>query len=366
MAGLLAGCSSSSASLNPVDWWRGLQGGKIAEQRPAPPGTDEPDPNLGSIPERPTPTDPKFREQLANALIADRANAQHLAASAPLPDPSNPAAAPALFGRGTLPPPGPAPAPTPAPAASPPPMETPAAPSVSRAPVTSVQSAPLSAPEDAAPPAAAAPSPEQVPAAQPPIAQAPIAEAPTAQAPMTQAPMAPAAIDRTRDIQAASPENLPALPGSPPPAANLPGAPASRPVPDAPSPTAAALAADPAAPTITAASGSSPGASLGASQAGSSPAPVSIAFGPGSSALPRTATPALRQLAAKRGTAAISVTGFGDATSREPAAQSAALSLGLARAQAIANALIGAGVPANIIRVDAEASGRGGSARLVE
>jgi len=351
MAGLLAGCSSSSASLNPVDWWRGLQGGKIAEQRPPPPGTDEPDPNLGSIPERPTPTDPKFREQLANALIADRANAQHLAASAPLPDPSNPAAAPALFGRGTLPPPGPAPAPTPAPtpapAASPPPVETPAAPSVSRAPVTSVQSAPLTAPEDTAPPAAAAPSPEQVPAAQAPIAAAPITPAP---------------IDRTRDIQAASPENLPALPGTPPPAANLPGAPASRRVPDAPSPTAAALAADPAAPTITAASG----ASQDVSQAGSSPAPVSIAFGPGSSALPRTATPALRQLAAKRGTAAIAVTGFGDATSREPAAQSAALSLGLARAQAIANALIGAGVPANIIRVDAEASGRGGSARLVE
>jgi len=363
MAGLLAGCSSSSASLNPVDWWRGLQGGKIAEQRPQPPGADEPDPNLGSIPERPTPTDPKFREQLANALIADRANAQHLAASAPLPDPSNPAAAPALFGRGALPPPGPAPAATPAPgsAASPPPVETPAAPSVSRAPVGSVQSAPLSAPEDTAPtiaaPSAVAPPDAAPPAAAPPAAAAPSPEpAPAAQAP----------IDRTRDIQAASPENLPALPGIPPPAANQPGAPASRRVPDAPSPTAAALAADPTAPAITAASGGYQGASQGASDAGTSPAPVSIAFGPGSSVLPRTATPALRQLAAKRGTAAIAVTGFGDATSREPAAQSAALSLGLARAQAIANALIGAGVPANIIRVDAEASGRGGSARLVE
>ena len=46
---LVSGCSSGP-SLNPVTWWHDLQGGKIAEQRPPPPGADEPYPNLASVP----------------------------------------------------------------------------------------------------------------------------------------------------------------------------------------------------------------------------------------------------------------------------------------------------------------------------
>jgi len=38
----LAGCSSFPSSMNPVSWWHDLQGGKIAEERPPPPGADQP------------------------------------------------------------------------------------------------------------------------------------------------------------------------------------------------------------------------------------------------------------------------------------------------------------------------------------
>ena len=46
-------------------------------------------------------------------------------------------------------------------------------------------------------------------------------------------------------------------------------------------------------------------------------------------------------------------------TSSDPDAQAAALSLGLSRAQAVANALVADGVPATAVRVGAEAGGRG-------
>ena len=53
LALLLAGCSSFPASMNPVSWWHDLQGGKIAEERPPPPGADQPYPNLASVPPKP-------------------------------------------------------------------------------------------------------------------------------------------------------------------------------------------------------------------------------------------------------------------------------------------------------------------------
>jgi hypothetical protein len=74
----------------------------------------------------------------------------------------------------------------------------------------------------------------------------------------------------------------------------------------------------------------------------------------------------LRALAARRGNGIIAVIGFGDAASNDPDAQSAALTLGLARAQAMAAVLTSAGVPASAVQVDAAATGRGGAARLVQ
>ena len=93
---------------------------------------------------------------------------------------------------------------------------------------------------------------------------------------------------------------------------------------------------------------------------------VSVTFVNGSAALPSSASAPLRQLAARRGNGIIAVTGYGDAASNDPDAQSAALTLGLSRAQAIAAALKSAGVPPSAVQVAAEAIGRGGTARLVQ
>ena len=86
----------------------------------------------------------------------------------------------------------------------------------------------------------------------------------------------------------------------------------------------------------------------------------------GSAALPSTAADTLKQLAARRGSGVIAVTGYGDAAANDPDAQSKALTLGLSRAQAMAASLASAGVPSSAVQVTAEAIGRGGSARLVQ
>ena len=99
--------------MNPINWWHRAQGGKIAEERPDPPGADQPYPNLNTVPARPTPPNQDDLNKLTSALVADRTNAQHDAQAAPLADPSSPSASPALFGVGTSPrppPPGASPA----------------------------------------------------------------------------------------------------------------------------------------------------------------------------------------------------------------------------------------------------------------
>lgn len=93
---------------------------------------------------------------------------------------------------------------------------------------------------------------------------------------------------------------------------------------------------------------------------------ITVEFVPGSASLPPGAAAVLKGVAAQRGKAAIAVTGYGDASSSDPDAQSAALSLALSRAQAVANELAGDGVPAGAVRVGAEAGGRGASVRLIQ
>lgn len=321
MTGLLAGCSSVPAALNPVEWWHGLQGGAIAEQRPAPPGADDPFPNLASVPARPPASDPKLRQQIADALVADRGNAQHDAAGVQLADPSNPAASPTLFGRGSVPPPAPAP------------------------------SGGASATLAAAGQAAAAP------ASPPPMAT----EQPSGGSRVASGNATPAALE-TRD----EPASRAALPIAPPAPANLPGAPASAPVRSA-NPTAAI-------PTSTVATSATPTGETAVNAPGTTQnnagrggaASVGVPFTLGSAVVPRASLPALRQLATRRASATIAVTGYGEAAGSDAATQSAALSLALARAQAVAAALTAAGVPASAMRVDAAAAGRGAAARLVE
>lgn len=98
--------------------------------------------------------------------------------------------------------------------------------------------------------------------------------------------------------------------------------------------------------------------------------PVPVAFAAGSAVLPPSAVGPLKQLALRRAKAAIGaaidILGFGEATDTQPQLQNAGITLGLARAHAIAAALIAAGVPANSLRIEAQATGLGGDARLVD
>lgn len=322
---VLAGCSSGS-SLNPVNWWHRSEGGEIAKERPAPPGADQPFPNLATVPAAPQPPDQDAMKRLTDALVADRANAQHLAAAAPLPDPSSPSASPGLFGVGSAPPPAPAlPEPpggsksagktggdqaAPAASASMPAVEAPPAPATppTPAPRAAVKSAPLTA-----------------------AAPAPAAPAEPAQA----APSAPAAAPASADQASAA---APALPAAPPPRPAVAGAPP----PPAPSP-----APQPAP---------MPGSTGG----------TEVVFVAGSTDLLQPAKDAIAAFAKTRGDKVISVTGYGDAAGDDPNAQLQAVNLGLARAQAVAAALRADGVPADAIRVNAEPSGRGASLRLLQ
>jgi len=307
---LLAACSSSSqSSMNPVNWWHHLEGGEIAKQRPPPPGTNQPYPNLASVPARPAAPDKKQLDAITQGLVADRAHAEYMAAATPIADPSSPQASPGLFGAGTMP-------------APPPPGTATAAPAASASlAAASAQPTPPGSPPKPAPRGAVQN------AALPPPGVAP-ATAPSGATTAANAPSAPPAA-------AGPPPTIPAAPPSPP---KLPGAP----------PAKVAAATPPVRPAT------------------QRPGEVEIEFVAGSSALPPGANDLLKELAAKRGAAAIALTGHGDATSEDPAVQSEALSLALARAQAAAKALVADGVPESAIRLGAEASGRGANARLIQ
>jgi len=51
------------------------------------------------VPPKPAAPDRAALAKIADALIADRTNAQHMASAAPIADPSSPSASPDLFGR---------------------------------------------------------------------------------------------------------------------------------------------------------------------------------------------------------------------------------------------------------------------------
>jgi outer membrane protein OmpA-like peptidoglycan-associated protein len=318
---LPGGCASLPSSINPVSWWHSLQGGAIAEQRPPPPGATDAYPNLASVPPAPPPPDRAALNQITDQLIADRTNAQHEAAAAPLADPSSPTASPGLFGTGTTPPPGP-PGQTPKPAAGTPTAGAPAGP----APAGPTPGGPPPGPvASASMPAAPAPAPPPAPAAPP--AKAPVGA-------VASAPLAPPG-DIPPDTTP-----LPALAAAPPAAPAVPGfAVPAPPAPAKPAPLPPATIAGDA---------------------------VTVPFADGSALLPPTATAPLKQLAAKRGSATIAVVGYGEADAATPDAQSTALTLGLARAQAMAAVLTSSGVPAGAVQIDAQAIGHGGSARLVQ
>ncbi|MGH7117530.1 MAG: hypothetical protein ACREFP_00800 [Acetobacteraceae bacterium] len=93
---------------------------------------------------------------------------------------------------------------------------------------------------------------------------------------------------------------------------------------------------------------------------------LEIRFAPGSIALGRSDHTRLAALAHRRGDQALAVIGFGDARESDPAAQAAALRLGLARAETVAAALAQNGVPVSALRLGAQASGAGALVELVQ
>jgi outer membrane protein OmpA-like peptidoglycan-associated protein len=173
----LAGCDEGPnvSSDTPAAWWHDLEGGRIAQERPPPPGATDPYPNFAALPPRPTITDPSAREQIADVLAADRTVAQRDAALTPIPQPPKP--------------------PTVQPAGSAPP----AAPAADTGAATAKMDAATAppAPPPAPPPAAATATPPATAASPAP-------------------PGAPAAAT-------AAATALPAIPTAPPPAADLPG-----------------------------------------------------------------------------------------------------------------------------------------------
>jgi outer membrane protein OmpA-like peptidoglycan-associated protein len=321
--GLLSGC----ASMNPVNWFHSAEGGVIAQPHQAPPGQNQPYPNLATVPPTPPTPDMAALQHITDALVADRTNAQHLAAAAPLADPSSPTASPDLFGIGSVPPPPP-----------------PGAPSAS-ASLPAATAAPAPAAVAAAPPAPAAAQQKLTAPATPPqkapvgtVQSAPLPDIATA----TQAPLGNV-----------GPQ--PAIPAAPPPPPALAGVatPPAVPPPAAATAKVNATAAVPP-PAATPQPAPTPATS------------VLIEFAPDSSSVPAASLPALKALAAKRGAHVIEALGRGDASSSDPAAQQHAVTLGFARAQAIAAALAASGVPRGAIQVMALAAGSGGVAQLVE
>jgi outer membrane protein OmpA-like peptidoglycan-associated protein len=190
---------------------------------------------------------------------------------------------------------------------------------------------------------AARPSPAVVPGA-PSAALAAASAPPTPpsrapRAPVSSTPLAPPQNTVAANAPAEAAASLPPLPTTPPAPPALPGMPAAPP----------AAAAPPPPPAVSPAVQGS----------------AAVLFPAGSPKVAASAETMLHDFAAKRGNAAVAVTGYGEAASDSPAAQSAAMALALARAQAIAAVLTASGVPASAVVLDAQAAGRGGAVRLV-
>ncbi len=82
-AGFLAACASGPV-LAPIDWWHDLQGGAIAEQRPAPPGSTDPYPLISSVPPQPAAVDRAALAATNRDLRQARAEADDLSARFPV------------------------------------------------------------------------------------------------------------------------------------------------------------------------------------------------------------------------------------------------------------------------------------------
>jgi outer membrane protein OmpA-like peptidoglycan-associated protein len=96
------------------------------------------------------------------------------------------------------------------------------------------------------------------------------------------------------------------------------------------------------------------------------PGTIVLEFIGPSDQLTTTSLDQLRTIAANRGQRFIVITGRGDAVTSDAVSQAAAVGLALKRAQAIATVLVADGVPSRVLRLDAQAAGRGGDLRLLQ
>jgi len=306
----VGGCSGSPTS-GPLAWWNNAVGGKIAEQRPPPPGSNDPYPNLATVPAKPAAANTAEWNRRTTGLVTDRINADQTAALAPIPAPASasrssgtgpqsptapnqePAASAALVG---VTPPQPGNRPGPANAAA-----------GQTAKAQRGTNAQAGAPASASGPGAAA----------------------AGTVPPTSAAFSTA--ERVANGQ------LPALPDEAPPRPGI--------APPPPPPLVPATITPPLA---------------------TSPPGAIVDFSENSATLNDPALAEVKALAADRGDHGIAITGYGGATSSDPVAQSDALSLGLSRAQALATALVAQGVPYAMLRLNAEAAGRGATLRLLQ
>ncbi len=314
----------------PLDLYHNLQGGEIAAQRPPPPGAGLPYPKLGTVPPKPSFTPPAFRNSLQAQLLSERDRTQRIASDAPLEKlvlppppqanppgtapPANAAGRPATSPPATSPPAN-APA-SPSPAMSPPPGLDPSQPALAEATLATADAPPPPPPKPAKPsPPAPGPSPAGATPAEP------------GPAPGTPLTVVGDAVDTP---------GLPSIPDAPPPPAAFEGVPAE------PLPTPKLL------PPI----------------ASDTPPGTQLFFPTGSDALPPAQTQGIKDFLSHRRKQPILVIGLGEASSDTPDGQASAISLALRRAKSVADALEAQHVPADLIRVGANAFGRGAVLQL--
>lgn len=301
---LLAGCGHRDVVDTPVAWWHGLEGGVIGQQRPPPPGVNDPYPKIGTTPAAaPQVASLDLRRSVTAQLVEQRNLSARLNAHDPLPPPAV----------------------VPAKGAAPPPSAAPPA-----APAAAQSSATLDAAEapPAPPPVVAAPAPA------PPRGHAVAAVAPDEPALALPDVVPPAA------GADAGPAALPPIPSAPPPAPGLPGIAMPPPPSYAPPPRPQYELAQ------------RPGDLL--------------RFAAGSDTLDPGQSGTLHALALRRGAGSVFVHGYGDSASDAPQDQAQALTLAALRARSVADALEREGVPASAIRIRADAFGRGATAGLID
>jgi outer membrane protein OmpA-like peptidoglycan-associated protein len=101
----VTGCSNYHQK-GPEAWYHENVGGAISNQRPPPPGENDPFPNLATVPPKPPGADVAAWNRMTAGLMTDRVNARQAAALAPIPAPIPPPApaAHAATAKGTQPP----------------------------------------------------------------------------------------------------------------------------------------------------------------------------------------------------------------------------------------------------------------------